>query len=150
LNVKIARFHNIYGPQGAYTGGREKSLAAICRKVIEATDEIEVWGNGEQTRSYLYIDECLEGIERLMASDFSGPINLGSAEMVSINQLIEMCCEIKGKQLKINHIDGPMGVQARTSDNTLILEKLGWQPTKPLKDGLLTTYTWIKNQMSQS
>jgi len=148
LDVKVARFHNIFGPEGAYKGGREKSMAAICRKVIEATDEIEVWGDGEQTRSYLYIDELLEGIERFMASDFSGPLNLGSAEMVSINQLIDMCCELKGKKLKVNHIDGPQGVRVRTSDNTLILEKLNWQPTKPLKEGLLTTYTWIKDQMS--
>lgn len=151
LDVKIARFHNIFGPEGTYKGGREKSPAAICRKTIEAAEggEIEIWGDGNQTRSFLYIDECLDGIERLMASEESGPINIGSDEMVTINHLAELAMEFKGKKLSIKHIDGPLGVRGRTSDNTLIQEKLGWKPTQPLKVGLEKTYRWIESQLSQ-
>lgn len=147
LNIRIARFHNIFGPNGTFQGGKEKSPAAICRKVILADDEIEIWGDGEQTRSFLYIDECLDGVERLMQSDFTGPVNIGSDEMVTINQLAEMAMEFKGKKLEIKHIDGPLGVRGRTSDNTLILKKLGWKPTQPLKQGLLITYQWIAKQL---
>ncbi len=149
LNVRIARFHNIFGEEGSYDGGKEKAPAAICRKVIDADDEIEIWGNGEQTRSFLYIDECLDGIQKLMDSDFSGPVNIGSSEMVTINQLAEMCMEFKGKKLKIKYIDGPLGVKGRNSDNTLCELKLGWKPTRPLKEGLEKTYKWIKDQKSQ-
>lgn len=146
LNIRIARFHNTFGPYCTWQGGREKSPAAICRKVIQANDEIEMWGDGEQKRSFLYIDECLEGIEKLMQSNFEGPVNIGSEELVSINQLAEMAMEFKGKKLKINHIDGPVGTRARNSDNTLIFEKLGWKPTAPLKDGLLKLYKWVQSQ----
>ena len=149
FNVKVARFHNIFGPDGTWTGGKEKAPAAFCRKVAEAEDggEIEMWGDGKQTRSFLYIDECLEGVRRLMESDFSGPVNIGSEEMVSINQLAEMVMEIAGKKLTIKHIPGPLGVRGRNSDNRLIKEKLGWEPTWPLKKGLAITYRWIEEQV---
>ncbi len=150
LNVKIARFHNIFGPQGTWQGGREKAPAAICRKVAEAKDggEIEIWGDGLQTRSFLYIDECLEGVMRLMAAkDFRGPVNIGSEEMVTINQLAEMAMEIAGKKLTIKHIDGPLGVRGRNSDNRLLKEKLNWSPSQPLKVGLKKTYDWINQQL---
>lgn len=143
LNVRIGRLHNIFGEEGIYQGGKEKSPAAICRKVIQNEKEIEIWGDGEQLRSFLYIDECLEGIEKLMASNYSSPLNIGSTETVTINQLAKMAMEFKGKKLEIIHIDGPQGVRERTSDNTLIKEVLGWQPSRPLKDGLLKTYQWI-------
>ena len=152
LNVKVARFHNIFGPYGTWRGGKEKAPAAICRKVAEAKDggEIEIWGDGKQTRSFLYIDECLECIQRLMDSkDFSGPVNIGSEEMVTINQLAEYAMEIAGKKLSIKHIDGPLGVRGRNSDNKLITNKLGWAPSKPLIDGLEKTYTWISDQVSK-
>ncbi len=149
MNVRIARFHNIFGPEGTWTGGREKAPAAMCRKVAEATDggEIEIWGDGRQTRSFLYIDECLEGVRRLMDSDFTGPVNIGSEEMVTINQLAEMAMEIGGKKLTIKHIPGPLGVRGRNSDNNLIEEKLGWKPHFSLKNGLEITYTWISQQI---
>lgn len=147
LNVRIARFHNIFGPKGTWKGGKEKAPAAICRKVIEATNEIEVWGDGTQTRSFLYVDECLEGVRRLMNSDFTGPVNIGSDEMVTINQLVEMVSTIANKQLSVKHIPGPTGVRGRNSDNTLIFEKIGWKPTGLLHDGLQKTYTWIKEQI---
>lgn len=153
LNVRIARFHNIFGPEGTWTGGKEKAPAALCRKVAEAQDggEIEIWGDGKQTRSFLYIDQCLEGVRRLMNQDeFLGPVNIGSDEMVSINELAEMAMEIAGKKLTIKHIDGPLGVRGRNSDNTLIKEKLGWAPDMPLKDGLSITYQWIKEQVEKS
>lgn len=149
LNVRIARFHNIFGPLGTWQGGKEKAPAAICRKVISATDEIEIWGDGEQTRSFLYIDECIEGIRRLMQSDFSGPVNLGSEEMVTINQLVDYACTFEGKQLKKKHINGPTGVRGRNSDNTLIGEKLNWKPNYPLIKGLEKTYFWIKEQVEK-
>lgn len=154
LNVRVARFHNIFGPLGTWTGGKEKAPAAMCRKVAEAIkngeDEIEIWGDGKQTRSFLYIDECLEGVRRLMDSDtFFGPVNIGSDEMVTINQLAEYAMEIAGKKLKINHIEGPLGVRGRNSDNKLIKEKLGWAPSLPLKDGLEKTYRWIAGQVGR-
>jgi len=150
INVRIARFHNIFGPEGTYKGGREKAPAALCRKVALAPDggEIEIWGDGEQTRSFLYIDECLEGVLRLMDSDFLGPVNIGSDEMISINNLAKMIMEIAGKNLKIKHIPGPLGVRGRNSDNTLIKEKLGWAPSKPLREGIEKTYHWILKQVN--
>lgn len=149
LNVRIARFHNIFGPQGTWDGGKEKAPAAMCRKVAEATDggAIEIWGDGEQTRSFLYIDECLEGVRRLVQSDFEGPVNIGSDEMVTINQLAEMTAEIAAKKLSLDHIDGPLGVRGRNSDNNLIAEKLNWRPSHSLKEGLEKTYTWISEQV---
>jgi GDP-D-mannose 3',5'-epimerase len=149
LEVRVARFHNIFGPQGTWTGGREKAPAALCRKVAEAQngDEIEIWGDGLQTRSFLYIDECLEGVRRLMESDFTGPVNIGSEEMVSINQLVDIIAEVAGKQINKKHIEGPQGVRGRNSDNALIHEKLGWKPTEPLKEGMARTYAWIKEQI---
>jgi len=150
LNVKIARFHNIMGPEGAWGNGKEKSPAAICRKIAEVADgeTIEIWGDGCQTRSYLYIDECLEGVRRLMNSDFSGPVNIGSDEMVSINKLVEIVKEIAGKpDIKIRHISGPLGVRGRNSDNKLIKEKLGWVPNYSLVEALKKLYPWIKEQV---
>ena len=148
MNVRIARFHNIYGPEGTWTGGKEKAPAAMCRKVIESKDgQIEIWGDGNQTRSFLYIDECVEGIRRLMQSDFQGPVNIGSEEKVSINQLIEIISSIAEKPVVVKHIDGPQGVRGRTSDSTLIYEKLGWKPVYSLTEGLRKTYRWINNQV---
>lgn len=151
MEVRITRYHNIFGPEGAWCDGREKAPAAICRKVAEAPDEgeMEIWGDGKQTRSFLYIDECLEGTTRLMRSDWTGPVNIGSDEMVTINQLAEMAMEIAGKKLTKKHIPGPLGVRGRNSDNRLIHEKLGWKPTKPLKDGLAKTYAWIEEQVQK-
>jgi len=148
IDVRIARFHNIFGPYGTYKGGKEKAPAAISRKISEVLngDEIEVWGDGEQTRSFLYIDECLEGVIRLMDSKFTGPVNIGSDEMVTINQLVRYVTNISGKEVYVKHIDGPTGVRGRNSDNKLINEKLGWQPTQPLYDGLIKTYEWINKQ----
>ena len=150
LNVRIARFHNIFGPLGTWDGGKEKAPAAMCRKVINADKEIEIWGSGEQTRSFLYIDECLEGIRRLMGSDFTGPVNIGSEEMVTINQLVDYACKIENKKLIKNHIDGPLGVAGRNSDNKLIESELGWAPNYPLEAGLKKTYYWIKDQIENS
>ncbi len=149
VKTKIARFHNIFGPEGAWQGGREKAPAAICRKVAEAPDggEIEIWGDGKQTRSFLYIDECLEGVHRLMESDFPGPLNIGSEEMVTINRLAELAMSIAGKRLSIKHIEGPLGVRGRNSDNALIRKTLSWVPTLKLKDGLEKTYLWIHEQV---
>ena len=149
LNVRIARFHNIFGPEGTWNSGKEKAPAAICRKVAESKDgdTIEIWGDGKQTRSFLYIDECIDGVRNLMNSEFKGPINIGSDEMVSINKLAEMVMEIAGKKLSMKHIFGPQGVRGRNSDNTLIKEKLGWAPSQPLKDGLKNTYEWINEQI---
>jgi GDP-D-mannose 3', 5'-epimerase len=152
MQVRIARFHNIFGPQGTWQGGKEKAPAAICRKVAEAANggEIEIWGDGCQTRSFLYIDECLDGVLRLMESDFSGPVNIGSEEMVTINQLVALVADIATKQIRIRHIPGPTGVRGRNSDNALIREKLGWAPTEPLRAGLQTTYAWIAEQVNRS
>jgi len=152
VDIRIARFHNIFGPEGAWRGGREKAPAAICRKVAETPDggEIEIWGDGNQTRSFLYVDECLEGVRRLMESDCVGPLNIGSEEMVSLNQLAAMAMEIAGKRLGIRHIPGPLGVRGRNSDNRLIREELGWAPSSPLRRGLAATYAWISAQDRQS
>lgn len=152
MEVHITRFHNIFGPEGTWKGGREKAPAALCRKVAETPDggEIEIWGDGKQTRSFLYIDECLEGVRRLMESDFEGPVNIGSDEMVTINGLAESIMSIAGKRLAIHHISGPLGVRGRNSDNRLILEKLGWAPMRPLHEGLEKTYAWIKKQVLQN
>jgi len=149
ITVKIARFHNIFGEYGTYKGGREKSPAALCRKVIEAKDggSIDVWGTGLQTRSFLYIDECVEGVIRLMKSDFSGPVNIGSEEMISINDFAKMIIDISGKNISIRNIEGPVGVNGRCSDNTLIREKLQWSPSLPLVDGITKLYDWIKLQL---
>ena len=148
IDVRIARFHNIFGPYGTYKGGKEKAPAAISRKISEVLNggEIEVWGDGEQTRSFLYIEECLEGVIRLMDSNFTGPVNIGSDEMVTINQLVRYVTDISGKEVYVKHIDGPTGVRGRNSDNKLINEKLGWKPTQPLYDGLIKTYEWINKQ----
>lgn len=150
FDVKIGRFHNVFGPEGTYEGGREKAPAALCRKIIKSNGEIEVYGDGKQTRSFLYIDECLEGVRRLMESDFIGPVNIGSDEMVSINQLAEIAMEIAGKKLRINHIDGPLGVRGRNSDNRLIQEKLGWVPNWSLHKGMELTYEWIAEQVEKN
>lgn len=147
LDVRIARFHNIFGPMGTWKGGKEKAPAAICRKVLESDGEIEIWGDGEQTRSFLYIDECIKGIRKLMESDFHGPVNIGSEERVTINQLVNIACSFENKQLVKKHIKGPLGVRGRNSDNKLIREKLGWAPDFPLATGLAETYYWIKSQM---
>jgi GDP-D-mannose 3', 5'-epimerase len=150
ITVKIARFHNIFGPQGTWNGGREKAPAAMCRKVAEAENgtSIDVWGDGKQTRSFLYIDDCLEAIRRLMNSDFSGPVNIGSEEMISINDFAKMAINISGKSLTIKNITGPQGVRGRNSDNALILEKLGWKPSLPLRKGMELTYAWINKQVN--
>jgi GDP-D-mannose 3', 5'-epimerase len=149
FTVRIARFHNIFGPEGSWCDGREKAPAAICRKVALARDggEVEIWGDGEQTRSFLYIDECLEGVARLMRSDHGQPINIGSDEMVTINQLAHMAARIAGKDIRLKHIPGPLGVRGRNSDNTLISATLGWRPTRPLEAGLEKTYHWIDQQV---
>jgi nucleoside-diphosphate-sugar epimerase len=149
MAVSIARFHNIFGPEGSWDNGREKAPAAICRKVAQTDDggQIEIWGDGKQTRSFLYIDECLEGVRRLMGSDFLGPVNIGSEEMVTINNLAELIMDIAGKKLNIIHIEGPLGVRGRNSDNHLINKKLGWKPTQSLRDGLVKTYKWIEAQV---
>src|SRR5580658_3838107 len=149
IEVHVARFHNIFGPEGTWQGGREKAPAAVCRKVAETPTggTIEIWGDGKQTRSFLYVDECLEGIRRLMESDFAGPVNIGSEEMVTINELAEMAMKIAGKKLGIRHIPGPLGVRGRNSDNRLISQKLGWAPAQPLEEGLARTYHWIESQV---
>jgi nucleoside-diphosphate-sugar epimerase len=149
VEVRIARFHNIFGPEGTWTGGKEKAPAALCRKVSEAENgsKIEIWGDGEQTRSFLYIDECLNGVRRLMESDFTGPVNIGSEEMVTINQLAQMVMDIAGKRLKIVHVPGPLGVRGRNSDNRLIRERLKWSPSRPLREGLEKTFAWIEGQV---
>jgi GDP-D-mannose 3',5'-epimerase len=150
IDVRIARFHNIFGPYGTWRGGREKAPAAICRKVAEAEDggEIEIWGDGNQTRSFLYIAECVEGVRRLMESDFTGPVNIGSEEMITINQLANLAMSIANKQLHIRHIPGPLGVRGRNSDNSLIQEKLGWAPSAPVLEGLKHTYEWVNQQVN--
>ena len=152
MEVRIARYHNIFGPEGTWEGGKEKAPAAICRKVCmtENGGQIEIWGDGKQTRSFLYIDECIDGTIRLTRSDWTGPVNIGSDEMVTINQLADMAIEIAGKKLKKEHIPGPLGVRGRNSENRLILKKLGWRPTQLLKDGLKQTYTWIEKQVLES
>jgi nucleoside-diphosphate-sugar epimerase len=152
MNVRIARYHNIFGPEGTWTGGREKVPAALCRKVAETPDggEIDMWGDGKQTRSFLYIDECLDGTIGLLRSDFTGPVNIGSDEMVSINMLAEMVMQVAGKRLTVRHIPGPQGVRGRNSDNRLIKEKLGWAPKQSLRDGIAKTYPWIREQVEHA
>jgi nucleoside-diphosphate-sugar epimerase len=159
LNVRIARFHNIFGPYGTWDGGKEKAPAAMCRKVAESDGEIEVWGDGNQTRSFLYIDECIEAIIKLMESDFVGPVNIGSEEMITINDLAQMAINISGKNIKIKNIEGkefklkygfkcPIGVRGRNSDNTLYKSKVGWVVSDPLVEGMEKTYNWINNMVN--
>jgi GDP-D-mannose 3',5'-epimerase len=152
MSNRIARFHNIFGPDGTWTGGKEKAPAAICRKVAEAPDggTIDIWGDGNQTRSFLYVDECLEGVTRLMRSSFDEPLNIGSDEMVTINGLVDIVCSIAGKTLIKRHVPGPTGVRGRTSDNTLIGDVLGWRPSQPLVQGLEKTYSWIERQIKSN
>lgn len=152
LEVRIARYHNVFGPEGTWRGGREKAPAALCRKVAEAENggEIEIWGSGKQTRSFLYIDECVQGTRLLMDSDFTGPVNIGSEEMISINDLARLIASVAGKEVSIKNVDGPVGVAGRNSDNDMIEEKLGWKPSRPLKEGLKKTYDWVSQQVSVS
>jgi nucleoside-diphosphate-sugar epimerase len=151
IESRVARYHNIFGPEGTWTGGKEKAPAAVCRKVAEAKTggEIEIWGDGKQTRSFLYVDECLEGTTRLLRSSFTGPVNVGSDEMVTINQLVAIVADIAGKKLTIRHKEGPQGVRGRNSDNRLIRQRLGWAPTQSLRAGLEKTYAWIEGQVNQ-
>lgn len=146
LNVRIARFHNIYGPEGTYKGGKEKAPAAICRKVIESGGSIDIWGDGEQTRSFLYIDDCIDAVRLLMESDFKEPINIGSEEMVSINHLAKLAISFTDRAIKINHIEGPQGVRGRNSNNDLIRQVLNWNPRFTLREGLEKTFHWISSQ----
>jgi nucleoside-diphosphate-sugar epimerase len=151
IPVRVARYHNIFGPEGTWEGGREKAPAAICRKVAYLPPEggvIEVWGDGKQTRSFLYIDECIEATRRMMESDFIGPVNIGSEEMVTINQLVETAAKVSGKTVSKNYIDGPLGVRGRNSNNDLIREKLGWDYSQTLEDGICKTYNWIVGQIN--
>jgi GDP-D-mannose 3',5'-epimerase len=151
LEVRIARFHNIFGPEGTWRGGKEKAPAAMCRKVAETLEggEIEVWGDGKQTRSFLYVDECVKGVLKLMRSDFEGPVNIGSEEMITINDLAQYAIDISGKQIHIKNVPGPTGVRGRNSDNKLIQEKLDWVPNYPLYEGLIHTYEWISKQVNK-
>ena len=152
LPVRIARLHNIFGPYGSWNNGKEKAPAAICRKVAEAKDggEVEVWGDGLQTRSFLYVDECLEGIRRLMQSDCVDPVNIGSDEMGSINQLVDIACEVGEKTVVKNHVPGPQGVRGRNSDNNFIEKRIGWKPQTKLIDGVRETYTWIMEKVNNA
>ncbi|NDW04376.1 NAD-dependent epimerase/dehydratase family protein [Jiella pacifica] len=152
MDVRVARYHNIFGPEGSWNDGKEKAPAAICRKVAQAFDgdAIEIWGDGRQTRSFLFIDECLEATLRLMRSDWTGPVNIGSEEMVTIDQLVDLVAGIAGKSVEKRHVEGPTGVRGRNSDNRLIRERLGWAPNAPLKDGLERTYAWIARQVERN
>jgi len=154
MEVRIARYHNIFGPEGAWNDGREKAPAAICRKVAHAIlkgeDHIEIWGDGNQTRSFLFIDECIEGTLKLMSSDWTGPVNIGSEEMVTINKLADIVMEIAGRKLKVKHIPGPEGVRGRNSDNRLLQQRLNWSPSEPLRKGLEKTYRWIEEQLKKT
>lgn len=151
MEVRVARYHNIFGIEGSWNDGREKAPAALCRKVALSEDGgvIEVWGDGLQTRSFLYVDECIEGTLRLMRSDWTGPVNIGSDEMVTINRLAEHIIEYSGKKIEIKHIPGPLGVRGRNSDNRLIQKKLSWRPTEPLGDGIRRTYDWVLSQVKR-
>jgi len=144
LKFRVARFHNIYGPQGTWKGGREKAPAAFCRKVLTSDKEFEMWGDGKQTRSFCHIDDCVEGVLRLMYSDYSKPINIGSDELVSMNDMAKMIMEFEGKHLTLRHIPGPEGVRGRNSDNALIKQVLNWAPGISLRDGMKTVYEWLK------
>ena len=148
---KVAWYHNIFGPYGTWDGGKEKAPAAICRKIasVKSGGEIEVWGSGEQTRSFLFIDECVEGTKRVMRSDSGIPLNIGSTEMVTINQLVDIVSKIAGKKININNIDGPLGVNGRNSDNSLIKKTIDWEPKMPLVQGLEITYGWIEGQVQE-
>jgi GDP-D-mannose 3',5'-epimerase len=150
LDVRIGRFHNIFGTHCSWNNGKEKAPAAVCRKVAEAKDggEIEIWGDGEQTRSFLYIDECIDGVMRLMNSEYIYPVNIGSEEMVTINQLVSMTAKIANKNITIKHIDGPIGVRGRNSDNKLIYKEIGWKPSQPLETGIAKSYEWINHQLN--
>jgi len=149
ITVRVARYHNIFGPEGTWTGGKEKAPAALCRKIasVPPGGEIEIWGDGKQTRSFLYIDECVEGTLRLMRSNFTGPVNIGSEEMVTINGLAQMIMQVAEKDVLIRNVPGPTGVRGRNSDNRLIRERLGWAPSQPLADGLAVTYRWIEQKV---
>jgi nucleoside-diphosphate-sugar epimerase len=151
ISVRVARFHNIFGPEGSWNNGKEKAPAAVCRKVAEAEDgtHIEIWGDGKQTRSFMYVDECVEAVLRFMKSDFSGPVNIGSEEMISINDLANMVIGISGKKLTIKNIDGPVGVRGRNSDNKLFKQKIGWESSENLYTGISKTYAWIDDQVKQ-
>ena len=152
LDVRVVRLHNVYGPLGAYDGGREKAPAALCRKVALQQDggQLEIWGDGRQTRSFCYIDDCLEGLLRLMASGFTGPINLGSDELVTINELAQEICQSAGKCLTFRHdLSRPRGVMGRNSDNALLLRTTGWQPETPLREGIAATYGWVAGQLER-
>lgn len=146
IPIAIARYHNIFGPEGTWEGGKEKAPAAICRKVLRSDGEIEIWGDGQQTRSFLYIDECIEATRRLMSSNFIGPVNIGSEEMVTINQLVDIAASIEGKKIVIKHVPGPLGVRGRNSNNALIRQELGWDYSMSLREGISRTYNWIKAQ----
>ena len=152
LNLRIARYHNIYGPLGAWQGGREKAPAALCRKIAQADNpgNIDIWGDGEQTRSFMYIDDCIEATRRLMQSDFKAPVNIGSEEMVSINQLASLISDLANKDIQFNHIEGPLGVRGRNSDNALFEQNIGWKPQFSLQQGLQKTYQWIESQVKQA
>ena len=152
IPVRVARYHNIFGPEGTWEGGREKSPAAICRKVAQLPEDggtVEVWGDGKQTRSFLYIDECVEATRRMMESDFIGPVNIGSEEMVTINQLVDTAAKVAGKKVSKNHIDGPLGVRGRNSNNDLIRKELGWNYSQTLEEGIRKTYDWIEEQIEK-
>ncbi|SDY36995.1 Nucleoside-diphosphate-sugar epimerase [Jannaschia faecimaris] len=152
MTCRVARYHNIFGPEGTWTGGKEKAPAALCRKVAETPNggTIEVWGDGLQTRSFLHVDECVEGTLRLLRSDFAGPVNIGSTEMISINALAEMIIGISGKNISVRNIAGQQGVRGRNSDNTLIRQRLGWAPSKPLRTGMAETYDWISRMQERA
>ncbi len=153
METRVVRFHNVYGPLGTYEGGKEKSPAALCRKVALAhdADEVEIWGDGEQTRSYMYIDDCVEGLIKLMASSYREPLNLGTDRMITINQLLEMIAKIGGKRLRTRHdLSKPQGVRGRNSDNTRLREVLRWEPSTPLEDGLKITYLWIQSELRKA
>jgi nucleoside-diphosphate-sugar epimerase len=148
VDVRVARLHNVFGPEGAYIGGREKAPAALCRKIIQADNTVEVWGPGTQTRSFMYIDDCIEGIHRLMASTYTEPINIGSSRMITINDLVQLISQVNRKPVEIKNISGPLGVMGRTSDNTLIEQVLAWSPPDSLELGLKQTYQWIEQQLN--
>lgn len=152
LSVRVARFHNIYGPEGAWNNGKEKAPAAICRKVAEASEGgiVEVWGDGKQTRSFLYIDDCLDAVRMMMEGNFAGPVNIGSEEMISINDFTHLIAGISGKTVEIKNIEGPTGVRGRSSDNRMVSEKVGWLPKITLKEGVSKTYAWIDEQVKAS
>ncbi|KRA65887.1 NAD-dependent dehydratase [Caulobacter sp. Root655] len=152
MRNRVARYHNIFGPEGTWQGGKEKAPAAVCRKIALAAsnDTIDIWGDGLQTRSFLFVDECVEGTTRLLRSDFEGPVNIGSNEMVTINQLVHMVADIAGKSIEMNHIPGPTGVRGRNSDNQLIQERLGWAPSQTLRAGMERTYAWVEQQVRRN